>query len=68
MMVLSALLVLVPFIPGIRSLPRWIPIHRLVWRDYYRRYPKVAGPESAVAVPQPHGASAQAPDKTKTGA
>jgi hypothetical protein len=28
---------LVPFIPGLRSLPRVIPIHRLVWRDYYRR-------------------------------
>jgi hypothetical protein len=31
------LLLLVPFIPGLRSLPRLIPIHRLVWRDYYRR-------------------------------
>ncbi|MGZ4657524.1 MAG: hypothetical protein ACXVGE_11205, partial [Blastococcus sp.] len=38
MMLLSAGLLLVPFIPGLRSLPRWIPIHRLVWRDYYRRY------------------------------
>ena len=33
--VLTLLLVLVPFIPGIRDLPRWIPIHRLVWRRYY---------------------------------
>jgi len=38
MMLLSAGLLLVPFIPGLRSLPRWIPVHRLVWRDYYRRY------------------------------
>jgi hypothetical protein len=37
MLVLTLLLALVPFIPGIRSLPRWVPIHRLVWRDYYRR-------------------------------
>jgi hypothetical protein len=29
-------LVLVPFIPGVRSLPRLIPVHRLIWRDYYR--------------------------------
>ncbi len=36
MLVLTLLLTLVPYIPGIRSLPRWIPIHRLVWRDYYR--------------------------------
>jgi len=27
----------VPLIPGLRSIPRWIPIHRLVWRNYYRR-------------------------------
>jgi len=39
MMVLSAGLVLLPFIPGLRSIPRWIPVHRLIWRDYYRRHP-----------------------------
>jgi hypothetical protein len=39
MMLLSAGLVLLPFIPGLRSIPRWIPVHRLIWRDYYRRYP-----------------------------
>jgi hypothetical protein len=37
MAVLSLLLVLLPFIPGLRSIPRWIPVHRLVWMDYYRR-------------------------------
>ena len=36
MLVLSAALVVVPFIPGIRDIPRWIPLHRLIWRDYYR--------------------------------
>ena len=36
MLALTVLLVFVPFIPGVRSLPRWIPIHRLIWRDYYR--------------------------------
>ena len=36
MMLLTLGLTLVPFIPGLRSIPRWIPIHRLVWRDYYR--------------------------------
>jgi hypothetical protein len=45
MMVLSAALVLVPFIPGLRSIPRWIPVHRLIWRDYYRRHPST--PSSA---------------------
>ncbi|MEZ0090890.1 hypothetical protein [Streptacidiphilus sp. EB129] len=37
MAVLSLALVLVPFIPGVRSVPRWTRVHRLVWRDYYRQ-------------------------------
>ena len=36
MMVLTLGFVLVPFIPGLRSIPRWIPVYKLVWRDYYR--------------------------------
>ena len=36
MMVLTVGLALLPFIPGLRSIPRWIPVHRLIWRDYYR--------------------------------
>jgi len=36
MMLLSAALVLVPFIPGLRSLPRALGIYRLVWRTHYR--------------------------------
>ncbi len=36
MMILTLLLLLLPFIPGLRSIPKWIPIHRLIWRDYYR--------------------------------
>jgi hypothetical protein len=34
--VLSIAFVLVPLIPGIRDLPRRIPIYKLIWRDYYR--------------------------------
>lgn len=34
--VLSLAFILVPFIPGIRSIPRWIPVHRLIWREHYR--------------------------------
>src|SRR5674476_1244361 len=37
MMFLTLCLMFLPFIPGLRSIPRWIPIHRLVWRNYYRR-------------------------------
>ena len=35
MMILTLALLLLPFIPGLRSIPRWIPIHRLIWRDFY---------------------------------
>jgi len=36
MMLLTLGLMLVPVIPGLRSIPRWIPVHRLIWRDFYR--------------------------------
>ena len=36
MIVLTALLALVPFIPILRDIPRWIPVYRLIWRRYYR--------------------------------
>jgi hypothetical protein len=32
---LSIAFVLIPFIPGVRDLPRLIPIYRLIWRDHY---------------------------------
>jgi hypothetical protein len=34
--ILSLLFILLPFIPGVRSIPKWIPVYRLIWRDYYR--------------------------------
>jgi len=36
MMLLTLALVLVPVVPGLRSVPRWIPVHRLIWRQWYR--------------------------------
>ncbi|HET8604996.1 MAG TPA: hypothetical protein VFM09_13790 [Marmoricola sp.] len=36
MMLLTLLLMFLPLIPGLRDIPRWIPVHRLIWRDYYR--------------------------------
>jgi len=32
----TLLLLFIPFIPGLRDIPRWIPLHRLVWRDWNR--------------------------------
>ena len=36
MMGLTALLVFLPFIPGLRSIPRWSRVYRLIWRVHYR--------------------------------
>ena len=38
--VLSLLLVFLPIIPGLRRIPIWIPIHRLIWRKWYARSSK----------------------------
>jgi ketosteroid isomerase-like protein len=34
--VLSLAFVCIPLIPGVRDLPRAIPVHRLIWREHYR--------------------------------
>ncbi|WP_328640614.1 hypothetical protein [Streptomyces canus] len=36
MALLSLGLMLIPFIPGVRSIPRWTRVHRLIWRSYHR--------------------------------
>ena len=40
MALLSLVLIFLPYIPGLRSIPRWIPLHRLIWRDFYRSQAK----------------------------
>ncbi len=60
MTILSLGLVFVPFIPGIRDLPRWIPVHRLVWKDYYRTY-------GSTSHGHPSGAAAAPIDSATTG-
>jgi hypothetical protein len=37
MAALSLAFICIPFIPGLRSLPRHLGVHRLIWRDHYRR-------------------------------
>jgi hypothetical protein len=34
--VLTLAFILIPFIPGVRDLPRRIPIYKLIWREHYR--------------------------------
>ena len=38
----TLLLLAIPFIPGLRDIPRWIPVHRLVWRNWNQQ--SAAGP------------------------
>ena len=40
----TLLLLFIPFIPGLRDIPRWIPVHRLIWRDWNQQ--AKAGPAS----------------------
>jgi hypothetical protein len=35
MMVLTLVLILLPFIPVLRSIPRWTRVYRLIWRRHY---------------------------------
>jgi hypothetical protein len=48
----TLLLLLVPFIPGLRDIPRWIPLHRLIWRTSSSPQAPAAGSEPA-PTPQP---------------
>ncbi len=41
MLCVFALWLFTPFIPVLRDLPRWIPLHRLVWRSYYKEHGRV---------------------------
>ncbi len=53
--VLSLGLIIVPFLPGVRDLPRWIPIYRLIWRDWY------AGTGAGSPPGEPEGSAPPAP-------
>ena len=50
----TLLLLLVPFIPGLRDIPRLIPVHRLIWRGDYDQptAPPNASAIAAVAAPR----------------
>ncbi len=57
MTVMSLAFVLIPFIPGVRSVPRWIPIYKLIWRNHYASIKPTPTPtpepESAPPIPPP---------------
>jgi hypothetical protein len=52
----TLLLLLIPFIPGLRDIPRWIPLHRLIWRNWNQQ--SASGPTGQPATgpkPEPAG-------------
>jgi len=57
MMILSLGLILLPLIPGLRDIPRWVPVHRLIWRDYYRSYTRDGSPRGPAPNEQPEPAA-----------
>ena len=51
----TIVLLLVPFLPGLRDIPRLIPVHRLIWRTWDRPQPGPAdtpGPVGSAAATQ----------------
>ncbi|MEO6876322.1 MAG: hypothetical protein ABI222_16015 [Opitutaceae bacterium] len=46
---LSLILLLVPWLPGLRNIPRLVRVYRLIWRAHYRRVetPRAPGASSA---------------------
>jgi len=63
----TILLLAVPFIPGLRDIPRWIPVHRLIWRGWEPDPGKVGGGPGE-AQPVPTGAAAGSGDAGTAGA
>ena len=56
MVVLSLAFVCIPFLPGVRRLPRRIPIYRLIWREHYRAEQSDVAPMIAVGATRDRGA------------
>jgi hypothetical protein len=43
----TLVLVFLPIIPGLNRIPYVVPIYRVIWRDWYRRYPSGACDDTA---------------------
>jgi hypothetical protein len=50
--VATLLLLAIPFIPGLRDIPGWIPVHRLIWRDWNKQ---TASGSAGQSQPEPAG-------------
>jgi hypothetical protein len=61
--VATLLLLAVPFLPGLRDIPRWLPVHRLVWRGWT---PTEAIKDPANQTMEPTSASSGPPPRGST--
>jgi hypothetical protein len=51
----TILLLLIPFIPGLRDIPRLIPVHRLIWRRDWSQPTDQPASSAAQSAPNPEG-------------
>lgn len=49
MAILTLLLILVPYVPGLNRLPRYLGVYKLIWRDYYREHRSASGVQSTLS-------------------
>jgi hypothetical protein len=61
----TLLLLLIPFIPGLRDIPRWIPIHRLIWPSNYSAGRPFSGIQKVSSLPLGNGARKAARSTTR---
>lgn len=55
MLILSATLFLIPVIPGLRRLPEYLKLYRVIWRDHYREVEQPAPVEQRQSMPSHSG-------------
>ena len=51
MLAFGLMLVFLPFIPGLNRIPYIIPVYKIIWRDWYARYPSGDPAHPAPSVP-----------------
>jgi hypothetical protein len=53
MAILTLLLIVFPYLPGLNRLPRYLGVHRLIWRDHYAQLERHAERSEPVAAREP---------------
>jgi hypothetical protein len=65
----TLLLLFIPFVPGLRDIPRLVPVHRLIWRTPHRLVPSSDSgpvPGSGPAAPDARAADQPGPGAART--